>query len=157
MGLELPTESQWEYAARAGTTSVWWTGDQEESLRGAANLSDSYLRKSGGVPIWLYDEWLDDGYAAHAPVGSYAPNSFGLHDMIGNVQEWCRDWHGSYQNRVRQGDGEREVKEASFLRVYRGGSCNFTAAQGRSADRQRTSPESINHDIGVRPARRIKS
>ena len=92
LGLALPTEEQWEYAARAGTTTIWWTGDEESSLQGAENLYDqARFRKMpettsvrGNEPF----DW-DDGYASESDIGSFRANPFGLHDVQGNVSEWC--------------------------------------------------------------------
>ena len=65
-----------------------------------------------------------------APVGSFSPNGFGLHDVIGNVAEWCRDWCGAYAFDVQPGDGLRKVAGAHH-RVLRGGGFNTTAASAR--------------------------
>lgn len=154
LGFVLPTEAQWEYAARAGTTSAWWTGNERESLRGAANLSDSFCHDNGASPDWPYEEWLDDGYVIHAPAGSYRANAFGLHDTAGNVYEWCRDRYCAYTNPARPGDGERSAPD-SKLRPIRGGCWNFDALYARSAWRVGGPPETLTRDLGVRPAREI--
>jgi len=151
LALVLPTEAEWEYSARAGTSTAWWTGSKKESLEGAANLADSFCKKNGGPPSWQYEEWLDDGYATHAPVGSFAPNAFGLHDVVGNVWEWCRDGSGSYDLPWKAGDGEREVQRGRD-RVYRGGSFLDVAVGARSAERWRDAP-GFRLNLGVRPAR----
>jgi len=86
LGLSLPSEAQWEYGCRGGTTTVWWTGNEMESLHGAANWMDRYANEHGND---LAAKWLDDGNSNHSRVGSYLPNGFGLHDVTRNVWEWC--------------------------------------------------------------------
>ncbi|NOT29479.1 MAG: SUMF1/EgtB/PvdO family nonheme iron enzyme [Planctomycetes bacterium] len=152
LGLDLPTESQWEYGSRGGTTSAWWTGSAKESLVGAGNVADTFGKKNGGPASWVYEEWLDDGNTVHARVGSYTANAFGLHDVVGNVWEWCRDVYGGYENPVRAGDGEREV-EGSSRRVYRGGSFAHAASDARSANRYYDTPEYAVSLLGLRLAR----
>ena len=152
IGAVLPTEAQWEHAARAGTDTRWWTGDAASSIQGAANLSDQTVARMGWG--WVTEEDLDDGYGRHAPVGTFAPNAFGLHDTMGNVWEWCRDGYGGYGLQAAAGDGERQVTGARF-RVYRGGSFFFTARYARSAYRFNDTPEFRLFPLGVRPARVI--
>ena len=84
----LPTEAEWEYACRAGTTTRWYCGDDPEGLVKVANVRDaSWGRKFGPAQITG-----DDGFVFTAPVGSYRPNAFGLYDMHGNVFEFVHDW-----------------------------------------------------------------
>jgi formylglycine-generating enzyme required for sulfatase activity len=154
LALALPTEAQWEYGARADTSTAWWTGTEAESLQGAANLSDGYAKRNGGPATSGYDEWLDDGYTVHAPVGSYRPNSFGLHDMIGNVWELCREGYGLYDLPVRTGDGERQGCN-SRSRMIRGGSFHVPASYSQSAHRLDVAPAYHDFNIGLRPARRL--
>lgn len=151
LGLTLPTEAQWEYAARGGTTTPWWTGGDKSSLRIAANLSDRHYQSVGGPIDWSYEDW-DDGYALHAPVGSYAANPFGLHDVHGNVWEWCIDRYGNYELPTRENNGER-LQTDSIKRIFRGGCYYRTSVSARSAlRRSNTSNHQIDY-LGVRPAR----
>lgn len=115
----LPTEAEWEYACRAGTTTTWNTGATLEPARARFN----------GLQTTRNPEVLRT-----VKVGSYPPNAFGLHDMHGNVWEWCSDWYDeSYYARSPQRDptgppnGERAV--------FRGGGFEVEAKSCRSAFR----------------------
>lgn len=150
-GLALPTEAQWEYASRAGTRSIWWTGDIRNSIEQAANVRDLAAKASG---LWgdndPYENWNDKN-AIHAPVGSFSPNAFGLYDTMGNVQEWCRDrFANDYRFPVLGIDGERSDPK-SRERVLRGGGYGYRAEICRSAQRYGINPSDSSPLIGVRP------
>jgi formylglycine-generating enzyme required for sulfatase activity len=153
LGLALPTEVQWEYAARAGTGTPWWTGDQRDSLVGAVNLADQAARRGGATWAAIQD-WLDldDGYTVHAPVDFDRANPFGLHGVHGNVWEWCRDALIAYDVTPDSGDGLR-AQPGSTTRVFRGGGFRNTAAQSRVSSRLGDVPEKRSSDLGLRPAR----
>ena len=160
-GLDLPTESQWEYACRAGTTSAWWTEKSlngadafdESILQGTANIPDSFLQANGGESHWVYSATIDDDHGAHAPVGIYRANGFGLHDVHGNVWEWCRDAYVLYPSGpVKDPLGEGA---SSANRVFRGGSWYDPAADARSANRAHNAPVSSGDIVGARPARPV--
>jgi len=150
LGLEFPTEAQWEYGCRAETSSPYWSGEADAELSAVANVSDEFAKANGG-PFGRWESW-DDGNVVHATVGSYRANGFGLHDVHGNVWEWCRDRYGGYDLAVRAGDGERQVT-GSANRVYRGGSFSNAASFARSAYRSYNSPEFRVNGLGLRPAR----
>jgi formylglycine-generating enzyme required for sulfatase activity len=154
LDLVLPTEAQWEHGCRAGTDTPWWPGQETLDLQGRANLADAYFEAHGGPASWQYEDDLNDGFVAHAPVGRFEANRFGLHDVHGNVWEWCLDGYGSYGNATRPGDGLREVPGASY-RVYRGGSYYLLALVARSARRNYQRPGYRDFNVGLRPAKVI--
>jgi formylglycine-generating enzyme required for sulfatase activity/serine/threonine protein kinase len=157
LGLDLPSEAQWEYAARGGTSTPWWTGTERDSLLGAANLADR-AAKIAAIGLGEFDDWpeLDDGYAAHAPVGTYRPNPFGLHGVVGNVGEWCLDRTRGVPLRLPP-DPLDPVDPAPDgpHRVMRGGVFDSAARDARSAARVFVSP-GPSSDVGLRPVRRIE-
>ena len=155
--LDIPTEAQWEYAARAGTQSVWWLGNEKESLRGVVNIADK-AAIDADVNWESLSDWPDndDGFVIHAPVGSYGANPWGLHEVHGNIREWCRDWFGSYSHGVREGSGERMVpsrRQGPRSRVSRGGSYSAVARLVRSAFRFNNAPSLRSENLGVRPSK----
>ena len=154
LGLELPTEAQWEFACRAGTDSVWWTGNAKESLAQRANLADqTYVSFGGWAEIAAWWPEFKDGYAIHAPAGRTRPNAFGLHDMCGNVWEWCWDKYADYPSaEVRD---PRMSPDGITDRVNRGGAYFQAGSEGRSANRGASAPDYCNDPVGLRAARAI--
>jgi formylglycine-generating enzyme required for sulfatase activity len=157
VGLVLPSEAQWEYAARAGTTTPWWTGVERGSLRGKVNLADQAAKRAG-YSLWSdIRDWpeLDDGYPNHAPVNSFAANPFGLHCVHGNLWELCLD--GNEVGGYRPASGVDPVVDplSSPSRIVRGGGFAYGAFQARSAMRTDAAPTYDAPWVGVRPARKI--
>jgi formylglycine-generating enzyme required for sulfatase activity/serine/threonine protein kinase len=158
LGLALPTEAQWERAARAGGGTRFQDGKDRETLIGAANLADAAAARDRAQWEEIQD-WpeLDDGYALHAPVDALRPNAYGLHHVHGNVLEWCSDWFVAYDaGAPRQGDGyrvaETEAAQAIF-RIARGGSLRHGSKETRLSYRHYERPHYVNYYLGVRAAR----
>ncbi|MCE9594391.1 MAG: SUMF1/EgtB/PvdO family nonheme iron enzyme [Planctomycetes bacterium] len=153
-GFELPSSAQWEYAARAGTSTAWSTGSDLHALEGSANLCDADA-VAAGVPWRPAEEWLHDGHVVHAPVGSFRPNAFGLFDVHGNVFEWCRDALAADSAAI-DAAGEKDPRFATISRVMRGGSFGDPAVFARSGLRAELAGDSKNYILGVRPMRRVR-
>ena len=149
-GMTLPTEAQWEYGCRAGTTTPWHS--EFGGLHKVSNLADEAARRV--APEWGSFEAWDDGFVRHAPVGSFSPNAFGLHDMHGNVMEWCQDWIGAFRG-ARDGDGLRRVEGLAENKSARGGSSGYSARAARSGFRDEYAPSNRSDDRGVRAARSL--
>ncbi|MCB9881963.1 MAG: SUMF1/EgtB/PvdO family nonheme iron enzyme [Planctomycetes bacterium] len=137
--LDLPTEAQWEFAARADRQTPFWTGTEEGTLRGSEHVRDT--RRA------------DEADAHPLPVGSLEPNGFGFHDMLGNVSEWCRDaWLDYKGHPFAPGDALR-LGERSSWRVVRGGSYDSLARDARVSRRSPEIPSARHEDLGFRAAR----
>lgn len=157
LGLTLPTEAQWEYAARAGSSTIHPWGDDPASLAGAVNCYDRvYMQHEPSTAASNPVAWaLDDGVVHVAPVGSYRPNAFGLHDMLGNVGEWCLDTPVGYSVPHAAGDGRHSGGHPGF-RQLRGGAYLTRPQDLRVAKRDRRSKWTNIADLGLRPARTLR-
>jgi len=138
IGGRLPSEAEWEYACRAGTTTPFNTGE---------NLTTDQANYDGNYPYKNYPEGKYLGRTT--PVGSYPPNTWGLYDMHGNVWEWCQDnWHDDYEDAPT--DGSAWESENSSNRVIRGGSWDSGAQNCRAASRFNYLPGRRGDFIGFR-------
>ena len=147
----LPTEAEWEYSCKAGTKTLFHNGDAPETLAEVANIADGTLKSKFGEKFRIAGaDWpaikTNDGYVFTAPVGSFAANKFGLHDMHGNVREWCEDFKQSYSNRTA-------AKSDLDTRVLRGGSWRDTPIFIRSSSRNSGAPNILDNTIGFRVVR----
>jgi formylglycine-generating enzyme required for sulfatase activity/tRNA A-37 threonylcarbamoyl transferase component Bud32 len=154
LGLGLPSEAQWEYSARSGSSLPWWSGARPEELVAVANLADAWARSHGGPPIWTYEEW-EDGQTVHAAVGSFAGNHYGLFDVHGNVAEWCHDGYRADYYATSPSVEPSCDPSSVRLGVVRGGTFATTSFFARSSSRSSQSPDIKNFAVGVRPARGI--
>jgi len=115
---QLPTEAQWEYACRAGTTTRYYSGDDPETLAKVANVADAAAKAK--FPDRKYTIKANDGYVFTSPVGKFKPNAFGLYDMHGNAWQWCADWYDADyygQSPVDDPKGQTPEMSVSFVAV----------------------------------------
>ena len=148
----LLSEAEWEYVARAGTRTPWhWGGAEREQCR-HANGYDANGRTKHGFDREFVG--CRDRQADTAPVGSYAPNAFGLHDVLGNVWEWVDDCqNGSYEG--APSDGSSWYEGDCTRRATRGGSWLHSPNMLRSAYRRTHSADFRNFSVGFRVARSL--
>ncbi|MBK7643306.1 MAG: SUMF1/EgtB/PvdO family nonheme iron enzyme [Planctomycetes bacterium] len=154
LGLELPSEAQWENACRAGTDSPWWTGEERETLFGKINVADKSGREAG-ASFPTFGDWpeYEDGWVFHAPVGSFPPNPFGLHEILGNVWEWCHDGYRGYSARDQK-DPVGSI-EGTPSRMMRGGSFIDLYTVARSGYRKAGKVDDQRNILGLRAGREL--
>ncbi len=147
----LPSEAEWEFAARAGTTSSRFWGDSEEAGCAYANAID--LVATEVYAAWKYMN-CDDGFLYTNPVGHYAPNPWGLFDLPGNLWEWTQDcWNSSYVG--APGDGSARLIGDCDRRVMRGAAWDDEPEDLRSANRLSVLAERRYNTIGIRVVREL--
>ncbi len=151
----LPTEAEWEYAARGGQSFEYAGGGAEALCRlgnvGNASRRSRYKSELGyDASGWTLAD-CDDGYTGLAPVGSFAANGYGLHDMTGNVWEWTGDWYAESYSGL--GSTHPTGASAGSARVIRGGSWFNTPAYARVATRNWYMPDYRGINLGLRLAR----
>lgn len=136
MGCRLPTEAEWEYAARAGTTTPFYTGNC---------LSTDQANYNGNYP---YSVCSKGTYREKTTtVGSFAANAYGLYDMHGNVWEWCSDWYGDYSAGAQTNP---KGPSSGSDRMDRGGCWDYDARYCRAAIRNSSNPDYRYDNIGFR-------
>ena len=138
MNSRLPTEAEWEYACRAGTTTPFNTGD---------NLATSQGNYDGNHPYDVIYDPKGEHRGKTLPAGSLMPNAWGLYDMHGNVREWCSDWYGNYPATSQTNP---EGPESGSRRVLRGGDFDQYASRTTSAYRTDGNPNLRSNFIGFR-------
>lgn len=148
----LPSEAEWEYAARAGTTTARFWGNDPSQACGYANVGDQELKnKVKGVTWEIHN--CNDGYGYTSPVGSFKPNKFGLYDMQGNVWQWVGDsYHNSYVGAPHNGN---EWLGDGAKRVLRGASWGYEPESTRIARRSGVKPDFRNNWNGFRVVRAL--
>lgn len=147
----LPTEAEWEYACRAGTTTRFYFGDDPEQMVNYANVTDARFaaefpeRRATCIRG-------NDGFLFTAPVGKFKANSFGLHDMHGNIAEWCADRYAP-DAYTAQTETDPTGPPSGHTRVIRGGSFGAGPVHARSATRSGVVPDAAIDVLGFRIVR----
>lgn len=140
----LPSESEWEYACRAGTTTAFHYGN---ALRGGmANFDDGYEYDSTNGTLYVPNPTVPP-LMVTTNAGSYLPNAWGLYDMHGNVFAWCQDWSGDYPTGSKT---DPSGPPSGEFRIYRGGGYDIPATLCRSAFRWADIPSQTFNDLGLR-------
>jgi formylglycine-generating enzyme len=146
--VNLPTEAQWEYAARAGAKTAFPWGDNPDDGKGWANFDDLSFKNFLKTPPkdWIFANY-DDGYVFTSPVGIFKPNAFGLYDVVGNVWQWCSDYYGPVdENAVTDPTGPATGE----MRIARGGCWFLYPKRCRLAHRHYNLPDLRRDNYGFR-------
>lgn len=152
-GRALPTEAQWERAARGGRQTKYVWGDSDTPPAGAGNLCDekAVARWTDWRAPGKYFPGYNDGYETTSPVCAFRPNGYGLYDLAGNVLEWCRDWYADdWYSKMPSRDPENATQ--GNARVVRGGSWLSNPGDLRVSNRLRNTPDNRNNNLGFRCA-----
>lgn len=150
----LLSEAEWEYAARSGNEGRYYWGSFDPAPCNYTNLLDASGKRAAPEQYWA--EACDDRFAASAPVGSFPPNAWGLHDMLGNVWEWVGDcWHSDYSNAPR--DGTTWLSDNCRKRVNRGGGWGNNANSLRLSSRDADPANTTSDGLGFRVARALSA
>ncbi len=150
VGYRIPTEAEWEYAARAGGHTLFAGSASYRAVCEVGNLADL----SATAPFGWKEDWSKqcaDRHSGPAPVGSYTANPWGLHDMTGNVWEWCWDWY----SREDKPSTDPFGPPVGVHRVFRGGSWSSNPRYARVAARDADSPGFRDIYLGLRLVRTI--
>ena len=158
----LPSEAEWEYACRAGTTTdFYWGNDENYDYVKRGNTTISYFRgvdHNHQFAWWYKNTWEANEKYAHK-VGQKLPNAWGLYDMIGNASEWCEDlWHIDYTNAPDDGSAwlTDPIARDYLYRVYRGGSWQSEGKELYLHNRSQGHPGYFDNDLGFRIARDLQ-
>lgn len=153
----LPNDAEWEYAARAGTTTARYWGDGQTDFCAHANMADLSLAGLAGTQATNANDFAqcDDTFPRTAPVGSFPPNPWGLYDMIGNVWQWTADaWHPNYNDAPT--DGSAWLQDGAVgRRSVRGGSWSNNPGRSRAGIRNVTDRGLRYSGVGFRLVREI--
>jgi formylglycine-generating enzyme required for sulfatase activity len=146
----LPTESEWEYACRAGTSTSRYWGDEPDMACQYANVADISAQEIW--PTWPIHD-CDDGHAVTSPVGAFNPNAWGIYDILGNVWEMCQDWRGPYSSEPGPYYNPTGPSSSKQGRIVRGGSWDNNPNGVRCGNRSYATPNFKRYNNGFRIVR----